>query len=72
MSLLSLRENETFSGSEGYALVIIMGQSVPNFRQEIRQSYYRNDIVKYDLVETPILHLLCLNIPMLPVLKAKK
>ena len=23
---------------------------VPNFRQEIRQSHYRNDPVKYDLV----------------------
>ena len=49
MSQSSLRENETFSRSEGIAKLIIMVWSVPNFRQEIRQSYCRNDNVKYDL-----------------------
>ena len=43
------RLNKTFSRSEGVAKLIIMVWSVPNFRQEIRQSYCRNDNVKYDL-----------------------
>ena len=55
MSQSSLRENETFSRSEGIAKLIIMVWSVPNFRQEIRQSYCRNDNVKYDLDEIPTL-----------------
>ena len=55
MSQYPLRENETFSRSEGIAWLIIMVWSVPNFRQEIRQSYCRNDNVKYDLGWTPTL-----------------
>ena len=37
-----------FSRSGTAALLIIVGEQVPNFRQEIRQSNYRNDPVKYD------------------------
>ena len=43
------RLKKTFSRSEGVAKLIIMVWSVPNFRQEIRQLYCRNDNVKYDL-----------------------
>ena len=51
----ALGMNDTFSRSEGNAWLIIMVWSVPNFRQEIRQSYCRNDNVKYDLGERPTL-----------------
>ena len=40
----------TSSRSGETAQLIIVAWSVPNFRQEIRQAYYRNDPVKYDLV----------------------
>ena len=33
-----------------YVRFINVDSSTPNFRQEIRQSHYRNDPVKYDLV----------------------
>ena len=43
------RLNKTCSRSEGVAIWTIMISSVPNLRQEIRQSYCRSDNVKYDL-----------------------
>ena len=39
----------TSSRSEEVVQLIIVGWLGQNFRQEIRQSYYRNDPVKYDL-----------------------
>ena len=42
-------KSATFSRSGTAAQLIIVGEQVPNFRQEIRQSHYRNDPVKYDL-----------------------
>ena len=46
---ISGESSATSSRSEEVVQLIIVGWLVQNFRQEIRQSHYRNDPVKYDL-----------------------